>query len=624
MNHQGHGSTGTVGNRKARRGITREAQRKTAGPEAIAWYAKHNPAINPAKTRLNIDMVNDGAGGFRATESIDEVVAYGDERALRVKPGLKDGNRFAVTTVGHLPWAYLEPDGTEYQPVDATGVPKVFGSGPQMGRPIMEPRYRIKPDYEEKAKAYFEDWIEFQSGLLPDGRASMHGYSINLDESRPHIQLLSDPLEAAPSKKDPARLTNGFSRAFGSHPKDRVVPQLDGRGEPVLLPDGSAKMVREGASRKMERYQAELRDFMIDRGHEVEAERDEARHDRHLDLQDYKDLQHSQREVADTAQMYAADVGALLSEREHLEDGLIEAHQSLHEQVADELGPAMAAVAEAQAQIVETHRAGEAMLAEYKTALDAQRVDQTAREQSLIARTAVMTELETALIADKTTWDEVEKPALLAKVRAECVAALEQEWSQTRPVLVAQARTEGRAEGLAESEIDRVAAAQLLKDAQAAQTAAGASLARQTASENRLAAEEDERRQQAADRVLEYERTALAGIDARVGAEVERLAGPEVEAAKKAGFEKGMEIAKATLARARTELQAAYEGRHRELTALQDSLGRMLKSIPRDKWTPGMTLGYAKFSKETIARRDHMPQGNPPKRQAEATMNKYS
>lgn len=620
MNHQGHGSTGTAGDRKARRGITREAQRKTEGPKAIAWYAKHNPAINPAKTHLNIDMVNDGAGGFRETESIDEVVAYGDDRASRVKPGLRDGNRFAVTTVGHLPWAYLEPDGTEYQPVDAAGVPKVFGSGPKAGQPIMEPRYRIKADCEEKAKAYFNDWIEFQAGLLPDGRVSMHGYSINLDESRPHIQLLSDPFEAAPSKKDPARLTNGFSRAFGSHPKDRVVPQLDGRGEPVLLPDGSAKLVREGASRKMERYQSNFRKFMIKCGHEVEAERDEARHDRHLDLQDYKDLQHSQREVADTAQMYAADFGALQSEREHLDDSVIEAHQRLHEQMAGELGPAMAAVAEAESQVVETYRAGEVMLAEYKIALDAQRVDQTAREQSLVARTAALAELETALIADKTQWDEVEQPPLLAKVRAEGVAALQQEWSETRPVLVAQARTEG----LAESGTDRAAAAQLLKDARAAKTAAGASLARQAAVETRLAAEEDERRQQAADRIAEYEGTQMAGIDALVGAEVERLAGPAVEDAKRAGFERGMEIAKATLARTRTELQAAYDGRHRELTALQDSLGRMLKSVPRDKWTLAMNRGYAKFSEETIARGNHLLEGNPARRQAKSNSNKYS
>ena len=78
------------------------------------------------------------------------------------------------------------------------------------------------------------------------------------------------------------------------------------------------------------------------------------------------------------------------------------------------------------------------------------------------------------------------------------------------------------------------------------------------------------------------------------------------------------------LARTRTELQAAYDGRHRELTALQDSLGRMLKSVPRDKWTLAMNRGYAKFSEETIARGNHLLEGNPARRQAKSNSNKYS
>lgn len=452
MNHQGHGSTGTAGNRKARRGITREAQRKTEGPEAVAWYAKHNPAINPAKTHLNIDMVNDGAGGFRETESIDEVVAYGDDRALRVKPGLRDGNRFAVTTVGHLPWAYLEPDGTEYQPVDAAGVPKLFGSGPKAGQPIREPRYRIKADCEEKAQAYFNDWIEFQAGLLPDGRASMHGYSINLDESRPHIQLLSDPFEAAPSKTDPDRLTNGFSRTFGSHPKDHIVPQLDGHGEPVLLPDGGPKMVREGASRKMERYQLDFRTFMHKCGHEVELERDEARHDRHLDLQDYKDLQHSQREVADTAvvqqnteQRLAAEIGAAISEREHYDETLVEAYQSARDAATEDL---LGDAAGVRASIDKHATEREAELDNARVAIMATLNAEKARVDQ--RRAAVDIEVESAVRTAVAQWETLEKPALMTQIRAGVVAALQGQWAELKPTLVALARDEGRRTGLAD------------------------------------------------------------------------------------------------------------------------------------------------------------------------------
>src|SRR5699024_1460866 len=108
--------------------IATERDRKTAGEAAIAFYAKRNPAINPSVTHLNIDRVNDGAGGFREMQSIEEALDYAHARLARVtkeikagerKPGAKtrdlregNGERFLDTIVGHLPWHMCEPDGT--------------------------------------------------------------------------------------------------------------------------------------------------------------------------------------------------------------------------------------------------------------------------------------------------------------------------------------------------------------------------------------------------------------------------------------------------------------------------------------------------------------------------------
>ncbi|WP_424806574.1 hypothetical protein [Rhodococcus sp. 27YEA15] len=219
-----------------------------------------------------------------------------------------------MTTVGQLPWAYVEPDGTTYQAVGKDGTPKVYESGPRTGDPIMLPRYRIRPDRHDEAMRYFDDWLAFQAKILPGGQASMHGYSINLDESRPHIQLLSDPFGSNVYGKNPDALKNGFSRAFGRHPRDRKVQARSETGADLFNRDGSPKMVGEGASRKMERYHAELREFMTSLGYEVESERDELRHSRHLSLADFKEVEHARIEVADQV-VQIADQAALVGEK---------------------------------------------------------------------------------------------------------------------------------------------------------------------------------------------------------------------------------------------------------------------------------------------------------------------
>lgn len=307
MSYANYGSGGASADRVERLQITREAQRAVAGPAVVNFYARLNPAINPAKTHLNIDMVNAGDGTFRRTRSIGEVTAYGDERVERLRPGLKDGNRHMVTVVGHLPWAYCEPDGTEYQVLDKSGQPRFLPGG----APMMQPRYKVKAGCEEIAERYFQDWIANQEGLIPGGQAAIHGYSIQFDEGRPHIQLQADPYEPNPSKKHPDALKNGYSRVYGSHPKDGMVPVLDHGGNPVVV-DGKTKMVREGPRRKMERYQAEHRAYMVERGYEVDPERDAERHDRTLSLADYKDVQHQRAEV----QVRQADLGAALADAE--------------------------------------------------------------------------------------------------------------------------------------------------------------------------------------------------------------------------------------------------------------------------------------------------------------------
>lgn len=283
-----------------RRATVHESMRKTAGPEAIVHWAKANANIVVSDTNLNVDMVNDGAGWFRRAQSLDEVVDYGTEREDRVV-GLRDGHRVGITVVGHLPMGLCEeiPDAYEVRDEDGT----VVGTRPRL----------VARDRKE-ALRYFRDFVVFQATRLPGGRAAVHGFSINFDEDRPHIQVLADPFEAAPTKSDPTRLKNGYSRAFGSHPSDRLVEVETKGGEP--------KMVREGARRKMRRHHQEFKEFMVGRGWEIELERDPERHARKDSQEDYKRLAEAGRvlgikaDAVEAREAAVADAEAAVAVRE--------------------------------------------------------------------------------------------------------------------------------------------------------------------------------------------------------------------------------------------------------------------------------------------------------------------
>ncbi|WP_299487225.1 hypothetical protein [uncultured Gordonia sp.] len=445
---------------KARGNISWEAQRKTAGPKAIEQYAAANPAINVEKTHLNVDMVNAGDGTFRPTRSIAEVVAYGDDRVARMSTTPKAGNRVALTAVGQLPWAYCEPDGTEYQAVDKSGKKKFYSSGPRAGQPVMLPRYRIREDRREEAMQYFADWLEYQADLLPGGQSAMHGYSINLDESRPHIQLLSDPFEDAPSKKRPDALKSGYSRAFGRHPKDPMVPELDQAGQPVLDDDGKPKLVKDTASTKMTRYQAGLRSFMVERGYEVDPERDERRHNRHLGLADYKELKDSELELLMHAEMVSeaeAGLGLMAADLAEERQALHEEAQTLEVDVFGDIASEVQGYERAVEKDLDVQRAEVAQVRK--------QAESEGREEG-IARGIAQATAE---------FEETEAPKLRADAREE-----------GKSEGLAAGKAEGKAEGLAEGK------AEAAKIREKAKEAAEKAQANEQAA--RIAREEAERR----------------------------------------------------------------------------------------------------------------------------------
>ena len=338
MDHHGMRSENPGRDAERMSNVADEACRKSAGADVIAHYAKKNPSINPEMTHANIDMVViDGVEReMTGPDDVAEALEYGWSRRDRLSRAIQGGepgdpsaprredreprgDRMVVLTAAHLPMKMCEPDGSFYQAVDEdTGKPKIYSKGPRKGQPVMVPRYRPKDMAE--AMRYFQSYLDFHAELMPDGRKSIYYYSVQLDEQRPHLQIMSDTYAQAPTKKNPDALANRYSRVFGRDPRTDVKdpelsrPKLDADGNQVL--DKRGKPVRvsigvKGEDGKMALYHRRLKAHMLERGFEIEAEVDLERHADREEHGDFKRLQDLQDEVADQAEEIADQAAAL-------------------------------------------------------------------------------------------------------------------------------------------------------------------------------------------------------------------------------------------------------------------------------------------------------------------------
>lgn len=468
MDHHGLRSQGGTTDAKRMVNIAEERDRKTAGQKAIDYYAEKNPAINPLVTHLNLDMVNDGQGGFREMRTIDEGLDYAHGRLKRctkeIKAGERDdaartrdlregtGERFLDTIVGHLPGTMCEPDGTQYQPIDPeTGKGRVYKRGSKKGQAVMLDRYRAKDMGE--AIRYFEHFVAFQAARLPGGQAAIHGYSIQFDEGRPHIQIQADFLMDDISRRNPQGLKSGYQLAFGSHRKVKA-PKLDAGGNVVLGADGAPVMVQESGSRKMARYHTELREHMLALGYDIEAEIDHARAGRRVDHDDYKELVAAQDEHDD---LVAEDLELIAVSR-------AEADRQLDE-IAMLGGEAQRLAADTEDRAIAVHESaseagyvdglsrGEALAAARTAELDQREaglderegeLDQRASEIAATTRQQVLDAMETTALKAKADADRIRTDAATEAGRIVDGAQTEAEEIKSR------ARTEGLEQGRAE------------------------------------------------------------------------------------------------------------------------------------------------------------------------------
>ncbi|GAA4753131.1 hypothetical protein GCM10023217_25490 [Gordonia alkaliphila] len=352
---------------------------------------------------------------YRTATSLKEVVDYGTARRNRLSRPIKGkldkhgegaGERHAQTIVMQLPMYLLEEDGTFYHPLGKDGLPK----DGKDDRPLVSlPRYRIKPEMQKEADRYVEAVMDFQAALLPGGQDAIHGGSLNLDEHRPHLQLLVDPFAANPRGKEPDALLNSFSYTFGRHPKDKINfplrQKVDKRSRrPVFDKAGDPVMVAIGADGKMEMYHQRFKDYLVEKGFAIEAERDPVRHDRRVvgDMIDYGEAMDAAREAQEQSQTAMADLGAAL----------------------------------------ETEDSAAGLMADLAAEIDVQKVELAAERRAADARAAeVIAEAERTLAAAKEKAAHAEANGYDAGLAAG----------------VAEGREQGRTEGLAAVERERQA-----------------------------------------------------------------------------------------------------------------------------------------------------------------------
>lgn len=273
--------TKAVGERRA---IVHEMMREL-DPKAVEYWARENTNIVVEDEVLDCGFVNDGTGRFVRATSMQEVIDYGQSRVDRLssplredKPDKKGKMRGGTVTtsmfVAHLPKSLCKE------------VPDFYGKG----------RSRWIARDRDEAMKYFTDVLRFLGkNVIPGGFEAILGFDVQHSETTPHVQVLADTFADDP--KHEGQLRPEWSRAYAAH---RDVKREDG------------KMLT--GRKKLERYQDDLKAYMVARGWPVERDVDPLRHDKTATKAVYGAMKDKERALAEQEQKLAADLAAGRSE----------------------------------------------------------------------------------------------------------------------------------------------------------------------------------------------------------------------------------------------------------------------------------------------------------------------
>lgn len=283
------------------RGAILDEMMRELSEESKARWAARNPNIVVEDERLNIALVNGGDGDMVPCEDPKEVIAYGQQRLAKLSTPVKEPKLDPVTGkekggkttssmfVLHLPKSLCEEVKDFYPVFDE--------DGNEIGR-----RSRWVARDRDEALQYFEDAMGYMAQeVIPGGWDAILGADIQFSESTPHIHVLADTF--APDPKHPGQLRTEFSRAYGSHRDVR-----DDKGRQM---SGQAKF---------RRYHAGLKEWMLDKGWEIEADVDPLRHDKTATKEMYGAMMDKQRALDEHEQNLAVERREIEQSNSSLDD----------------------------------------------------------------------------------------------------------------------------------------------------------------------------------------------------------------------------------------------------------------------------------------------------------------
>ena len=282
------------------RGAILDEMMRELKDESVERWAQRNPSIVVEDEHLNVALVNDGEGGFDPCSDPKQVISYGNDRIGKLSSPIRDPKLDPVTGklkggttttsmfVLHLPKNLCE-EVPDFYPV--------YDHGKEVGR-----RSRWVARDRDEAMRYFSDAVEYLAAdVIPGGIDAVLGVDIQFSESTPHIQVLADTF--APDPKHEGSLRCDFSRAYGSHRDVR-----DDKGRQM---SGQAKF---------RRYHAGLKEWMLDKGWEIEADVDPLRHDKTATKEMYGSMMDKQRALDEHEQELADERSDIEQSNNRLDD----------------------------------------------------------------------------------------------------------------------------------------------------------------------------------------------------------------------------------------------------------------------------------------------------------------
>lgn len=285
-----------------KRGAILDEMMRELKDESIERWAQRNPSIVVEDESLNIALVNGGEGDLVPCNDPKEVLAYGQQRLAKLSTPVKEPKRNPATGketggtwtssmfVLHLPKSLCREVKDFYPVLDDDG----HETGRRRSRWVARDR--------DEALQYFEDAMEYMAQeVIPGGWNAILGADIQFSESTPHIQVLADTF--APDPKHPGQLRTEFSRAYGSHRDVR-----DDKGRQI---SGQAKF---------RRYHDGLKQYMLERGWDIERDVDPLRHDKTATKEMYGAMMDKQRALDEHEQNLAVERSEIDESNSSLDD----------------------------------------------------------------------------------------------------------------------------------------------------------------------------------------------------------------------------------------------------------------------------------------------------------------